>query len=93
MFRAQFLLTMKTFDHLAIYVAVYNSKYACNALAGLKKYIEAICESVHAVFYHEGDIKIAYSNANFLSAESVQIRTNTNNNHTRLLTAVHAEPC
>ena len=71
---AQFLLTMKTSDQSAMYVAVYNSEdYADNALIGREKYIEAMGDLVHDVFYHEGDMDFAYLNENFINADSIQI--------------------
>ena len=75
---AQFLLTMKTSDQSAMYVAVYNSENdADNALVGREKYIEAIGDFVHDIFYHEGDMDFAYLNENFLKAEMVQIGSNS----------------
>lgn len=71
---AQFLLTMKTSDQSAMYVAVYNSEDdADNALVGREKYIEAMGDLVHDVFYHEGDMDFAYLNENFINADSIQI--------------------
>ena len=50
---AQFLLTMKTYNQSAMYIAVYNSEEDTdNALAGRDKYIKAMSEMVHDVFYH-----------------------------------------
>ena len=71
---AQFLLTMKTSDQSAMYVAVYNSEDdADNALVGREKYIEAMGDLVHDVFYHECDMDFAYLNENFINADSIQI--------------------
>ena len=71
---AQFLLTMKTSDQSAMYVAAYNSEDdADNALVGREKYIEAMGDLVHDVFYHEGDIDFAYLNEKFINAELIQI--------------------
>ena len=71
---AQFVLTMKTSDQSAMHVAVYNSEDdADNALVDREKYIEAMCDLVHDVFYHEGDMDLAYLNENFISADLIQI--------------------
>ena len=64
---AHFLLTMKTSDHSAMYVAVYNlEEDANNALAGREKYINAMGEMVNDVIYHEGDTDFAHLNETFL---------------------------
>ena len=64
---AQFLLTMKRSDQSVMYVAVYNSEEdADNALAGRKKYINAMGEMVNEVIYVERDMGFAHSNETFL---------------------------
>ena len=64
---AQFLLTMKRSDQSAIYVAVYNPEEdADNALAGRKKYINAMVEMVNEVIYVERDMGFAHLNETFL---------------------------
>ena len=64
---AQFLRMMKRSDQSAMYVTVYNSEEdADNALAGRKKYINAMGEMVNDVIYHEGDTDFAHLNETFL---------------------------
>ena len=71
---AQLLFTMKTSDKSAMYISVYKSQEdAENALDGRQKYVDAMGDLVHDVFYHEGDMDFAFLDPEMLKHEMVEI--------------------
>lgn len=70
---AQLLFTMKTSDKSAMYISVYKSQEdAENALDGRQKYVDAMGDLVHDVFYHEGDMDFAFLDPEMLKHEMVE---------------------
>ena len=70
---AQLLFTMKTSDKSAMYISVYKSQEdAENALDGRQKYVDAMGDLVHDVFYHEGDMDFAFLDLEMLKHEMVE---------------------
>lgn len=73
MIGAQLLFTMKTSEKSAMYISVYKSQEdAENALDGRQKYVDAMGDLVHDVFYHEGDMDFAFLNTEILKHEMVE---------------------
>ena len=69
---AQLLLTMKTSEKSAMYISVYKSQEdAENALDGRQKYVDAMGDLVHDVFYHEGDMDFAFLDPEMLKHEMI----------------------
>ena len=70
---AQLLFTMKTSDKSAMYISDYKSQEdAENALDGRQKYVDAMGDLVHDVFYHEGDMDFAFLDPEMLKHEMVE---------------------
>lgn len=64
---------MKTSEKSAMYISVYKSQEdAENALDGRQKYVDAMGDLVHDVFYHEGDMDFAFLNTEILKHEMVE---------------------
>jgi len=64
---------MKTSDQSAMYISVYKSQEdAENALDGRQKYVDAMGDLVHDVFYHEGDMDFAFLDPDMLKHEMVE---------------------
>ena len=64
--------TLKTSEKSAMYISVYKSQEdAENALDGRQKYVDAMGDLVHDVFYHEGDMDFAFLDPEMLKHEMV----------------------
>ena len=64
---------MKTSDKSAMYISVYKSQEdAENALDGRQKYVDAMGDLVHDVFYHEGDMDFAFLDPEMLKHKMVE---------------------
>jgi hypothetical protein len=63
----------QTSDQSAMYISVYKSQEdAENALDGRQKYVDAMGDLVHDVFYHEGDMDFAFLDPDMLKHEMVE---------------------